>query len=88
MLNKSCLICKHRVVLDRRMMIIDFEPKDQSNKEYWECKRVDINKLPNIREIVAASFKGEAVKAEVIPKECNEFTLRVGEAYLSNLLII
>lgn len=76
MLSKSCLICKHRVVLDRRMMIVDFEPDEQSNTEHWECKRVNINKLPNIREIVAASFQGEAVKAQVIAKECDQFTLR------------
>lgn len=39
MLNKSCLICKHRVVLDRRMMIVGFEPYEQSNEEYWECNQ-------------------------------------------------
>ena len=38
MLNKSCLICKHRVVLDRRMMIVDIEPEEESNEEHFWSK--------------------------------------------------
>lgn len=85
MLKKSCLFCKHRVVLARRKMFIDFEREEDFNKKIWECDRVDIGKLPNIREIIAASFKGEAIKAEVIAKECNQFYFRTNKEEITSI---
>lgn len=49
--------------------------KQTQTKKFGLGDRVDMRTLPNIEEIVAASFEGEAVKAEVIAKECEQFIL-------------